>query len=312
MKKRLVALILVLVILVPCAASAAAWYRINTKLRLFYLPDYNSIVLDEYRQDWALTVGKSVDKNWSYITFSNGISGYLEKKFIVRDKSFSAWITKDSTPLKHGPADIFANEGSLNRGDRVTVLTHGKNFSYVKASVGYGYISNGLLSKKKVAPTKTPSSSKKVNYTAWVVSRGGTVGLRTAASGSDSVVFAKYAPGTKVTVLEEVGDFCYVSVPDGNAGFMRTKYLSKNQPAPIPDPSPAPAPVSNYPYNATAVTVGSETKVPVYQGEGLGWSVVIRLDPGAAVRVTAAGKDPYWVKVSINEHAYYMRKQNLR
>ena len=44
MKKRLVAFLLVLVILIPCAASAAGWYRLTEKKRLFNLPDYDSLL----------------------------------------------------------------------------------------------------------------------------------------------------------------------------------------------------------------------------------------------------------------------------
>ena len=48
MKKRLIALLLILVILVPCVASAAGWYRLTDKKRIFNLPDYNSQILDTY------------------------------------------------------------------------------------------------------------------------------------------------------------------------------------------------------------------------------------------------------------------------
>ena len=79
MKKRLVAFLLILVILVPCVASAETWYRLKEQKRLWNLPNYDSKVMDTYRGDWALTVNSSVDKTWSGITVSNGVSGYLEK-----------------------------------------------------------------------------------------------------------------------------------------------------------------------------------------------------------------------------------------
>ncbi len=80
MKKRLIAFLLILVILVPCVASAETWYRLKEQKRLWNLPNYDSKVMDTYRADWALSVNSSVDKTWSAITFSNGVSGYLEKK----------------------------------------------------------------------------------------------------------------------------------------------------------------------------------------------------------------------------------------
>ena len=42
MKKRLVAFLLILVILVPCVASAETWYRLKEQKRLWNLPNYDS------------------------------------------------------------------------------------------------------------------------------------------------------------------------------------------------------------------------------------------------------------------------------
>ena len=300
MKKRFVAFLLVLVMLVPCvAASAATYYRLKGRSRLFYLPDYNSKALDSYRTDWALTVNKNVDKNWASITFTNGRTGYIERSKLVRCSSYTAWVTKNDTPMRHGPDYSFANVGTLNRGDKVTVLTHGSSYDYVKTSGGsYGYVANNALSKKKVTKDKG-SSSKSGSYTAWVVSNGGQVGLRSSASGSNNVVFAKYWPGTKVTVLEYGSEFSYIKIDgDGNTGYMRSKYISKNEPAPIPA-DPTPVTPTFTPYTTTACSSGGNSP-RLYQGEGLGWSSV-KLTVGTTVNVVAKGKDPYWVKVELND-----------
>ncbi len=311
MKKRLIAFLLVLVLIVPCAAaSAVTYYRLNTKsLRLWYLPDYDSRILDSYRQDWALTINKTVDSNWARVTFTNGVSGYMERKFLVRCKSHTAWISKDKTTLRHGPGEVFRAEGTLSQGTKVTVLTDGRNYSYIKSPEGYGYVANSRLSKKQVKAASSVPDGKSVNYTAWVVSNGGQVGLRSSKSTSSTVVFAKYSPGTKVTVTRECGDFVYVKVSDGKTGYMRSKYVSKNKPADLPAPKPGPATFGAG--NAT-VSTSDGKKAAVYQGEGLGWSVVMRLANGTTVYVAADGKDPYWVKVIINDHAYYMQKKDLK
>ena len=188
MKKRLVAFLLVLVILIPCAASAAGWYRLTEKKRLFNLPDYDSKVMDSYRADWALSINSAVDKTWASVTFSNGVTGYMERKFLVLCKSSTAWISAGTANLKHGPGSSFATVGSLSRGDSVTVLTQGNNWSFVSSSAGTGYIANSSLSDNKVSGS-SGSSGKSVNYTAWVASRGDPVGLRSAPSGSNNVVF---------------------------------------------------------------------------------------------------------------------------
>ena len=319
MMKRLVALLLAMIIVFSCAAaSAAGWYRLTDKKRIFNLPSYDSKAIDSYRADWALYINKSVDSTWASITFSNGVTGYIEKKYLSRDKSFTAWISKD-TGLKHGPGSGFANEGSLSKGAKVTVLTNGSNYSFVSSEAGYGYVANGVLSRKKVSGSGSTSGGKTVNYTAWVVTRGDPIGLRAEPSGSDSVVFETYYNGTAVTVLNELGEFSYVRMANGHEGYMRSKYLSKNKPAkissqaaeasiPTGDAPVAPADVqqsSSFPFSATAVKDSEGNSPRLYRGEGLGWSSDV-IAVGATVTVVDAGKDPYWWKVQVNGVSGYM------
>ena len=319
MKKRLIAFLLILVILVPCVASAETWYRLTEQKRLWNLPNYDSKVMDTYRADWALTVNSSVDKTWAGITFSNGVSGYLEKKFFIRDKSYTAWISSATANLKHGPGSGFYNEGTLSKGDSVTVLTRGGSWSFVKSSAGYGYISNGSLSSKKISVSSGSGSSsgKSVNYTAWVVSRGGLVGLRSAPSGSNSVVIDRHYPGTKITVLKECGEFNYVRINyNGNEGYMRSRYISRTKPAQAGSIDPkyssgssgnsgsSSETSSSYPFSATAKSSGGENP-KLYRGVGLGWAYDT-IQPGAAVTVIGGTSDIYWFKVTVNGKTGYM------
>ena len=303
MKKRIVALILVLVLLVPCAlASAEVYYRLKERAKLRQLPNYDCVVLDSYRTDWALTVNSIVDKNWASITFSNGKVGYMERTHFVRCSSFTAWITKDETKLLHGPDYTFKKIGTLNKGDKVTVLTSGSGYSYVRTSQGNGYVPSKLLSKKKVSPSPKPTTPSPVSYAAYVTSKGGTVGLRSKPSGSNDVVFMNVPYGTSITVLTYDKNFCYVSV-DGTEGYMRTKYISKNQPAPLPTADPTAAPFTPYTTTAKADSKGNLPRS--YQGEGLGWSNT-KVEVGTTVDVIAKGKDPYWVKVVVNGSTRWM------
>lgn len=310
MKKRLVALLLVLVMIIPCAmASAVVYYRVNTSsVRLRYLPNYESKVLDSYRQDWCLTINSTAtNKAWVNITFSNGREGYVERSLLARcAAAYTAWVTKDNTGLKHGPGWSFANEGIVNKGDKVSVLSHGRYYDYVRTTGGQtGYLPNDVLSRKKIAPSPSPTPAG--DYTAWVVSLGGSVGLRSSASGANSAVFATYPPGTEVTVVEHGTRFDYVIIKgDGNTGYMRTKYISRDKPAPIPD-KPVPAPFSPY----TTTTKKSGTSSPrLYQGLGLGWSSV-KVEEGAEVNVLEKTKDPYWYKVSVDGSTGYMPDKYL-
>ncbi len=73
MKKRLLALLLVLVLLIPAGvASAATRYRVNTgSLKVRQMPSESAAVLASYRLDYVLTVQSSKD-GWSYVKFTNG------------------------------------------------------------------------------------------------------------------------------------------------------------------------------------------------------------------------------------------------
>ena len=319
MMKRLVALSLALILIISCAAaSAAGWYRLTDTKRIWNLPSYDSKVLDSYRADWALYINKSVDSTWASVTFSNGVAGYIEKKYLSRDKNFTAWVSKD-TGLKHGPGSGFQNEGSLSKGAKVTVLTNGSNYSFVSSDAGYGYVANSVLSRKKVSGSGATSGGKSVNYTAWVVTRGDPIGLRGEPSGSDSAVFETYYNGTAVTVLAELGEFSYVRMANGHEGYMRSKYLSRNKPAqisaqaaaasiPTGDAPVAPADVqqsSGFPFSATAVKDSEGNSPRLYRGEGLGWSSDV-IAVGATVTVLDAGNDPYWWKVQVSGVSGYM------
>ena len=58
MKKRLIALLLVVILLVPAGmASAAGWYRVNTSsVKVHYMAGENSKVLGSYRRDYACKI----------------------------------------------------------------------------------------------------------------------------------------------------------------------------------------------------------------------------------------------------------------
>ena len=103
MKKRLIALLLVLVMLVPAGiASAATWYRVNTSsLKVRFLPSENSKILGSYRKDYAATI-KSTKDGWSYVIFSNGFEGYVQTKYLSKGSSYSAWVAYDNTSLRKG------------------------------------------------------------------------------------------------------------------------------------------------------------------------------------------------------------------
>ena len=204
MKKRLIALLLVIALLIPAGiASAATWYRVNTtSLKVRGMPGENTQVLASYRRDYACTITSTKD-GWSYVKFSNGYQGYVQTKYLSKGKSYKAWVASDDTKLRAMPSGDGAVRATLARGTKVTVLTHGTSYDYVSAgNFGTGYIVNSLLSKKQVKASGAESSSTAVSgggYIAWIMSTG-KVNLRNAASETAPVI-AQYGPATQVYVL---------------------------------------------------------------------------------------------------------------
>ncbi len=237
MKKRIVALLLMCVLLIPVIASAA-YYRVNTSsLKVRLLPEDNAQVLASKPQDSALTVTKKTG-GWSYVKFIDGTEGYVMSNYLAKSSSYSAWITGDGTPLRSSPSWTGSKVGTLAKGAKVTVLTHGKSFDYVKSSIGYGYVGNGALSKKKVKASgnaSVPAFTPAYNYTAWVSNGYRTVNLRTGA-GTNYPVIRAIPTATQVTVLEHGKTWDHISV-NGEEGYMMTKYLTRNEPAPVPTPA---------------------------------------------------------------------------
>ena len=243
MKKRLVALLLVLALLLPVGiASAAAYYRVTTSsLKVRFLPSESAEVLGSYRKDYALTV-KSTKNGWSYVTFSNGFQGYVQSKYIKKASSYSAWVTNDDSAMRVKPEGTAVTLAKLARGRKVTVLTHGSTYDYIDAgSLGKGYIMNGFLSKKKVAASGNASQNMAVTgggYYAWVLNAGGRkVNLRSDAS-TNAPIVNQYPSGTKVYVIAHHAKWDEVSV-DGNTGYMMNQFLSTDEPAPTPTPDPS-------------------------------------------------------------------------
>ena len=303
MKKRLVALLLVLLLVAPCAlASAVTYYRVNTSwLKIREIPSDSGNVLDSYRQDYALTVNKKVDKNWSLITFTNGVQGYALSKYFTKCKSYRAWITSDDTALRRGPGYGFDKVGTLARGAKITVLTHGKTYDYVSTTIGNGYVHNGYISKKKVKASgnaSTPTVSS-VNYTAWTCNAS-KINLRTGASMSSTIIDS-YPSGTQVDVYEHGPEWDYVGV-NGNFGFMKNHYLSKEPPIVTPaDPDPAPF----TPYTAY-ITSKDGKSVNVRKGAGTGYSKKCSANYGAQITVLEP-QSKGWYKIQIGSVTGYVQ-----
>ena len=313
MKKRLVALLLVLALLIPASiASAATWYRVNTSsLQVRQFPSESAKVLGSYRRDYVCTISSTKD-GWSYVVFSNGFEGYVQKKHLSKASSYKAWITNDDTALRRGPDGSFGAIANLARGRKVTVLSHGSNYDYVNAGdMGTGYVINSRLSKKQVKASGTASTSTYVgggNYDAWVMNAGDRkVNLRTSPS-KNATVIAQYPTGTYAYVLSHSSTWDRVQI-NGNEGWMMTQYLSTSAPAPTPVPAVTPDPSGSTSYTAY-VTSSNGKGVNLRRGPGNGHSALMKVPFGA--QVTVLEHTSNWDKVQYNGKTGYMQNKFLQ
>lgn len=312
MKKRVLALLLILVVLLPSAVASAAYYRVNTTwLKVRRLPSSKAEVLDSYRKDWALTINKKYG-DWSYVIFTNGKDGYVQTKYLKKSSSYKAWITTNNTSMRRGPDYSFNTVGTLAKGTKVTVLCHGASYDYISTSVGNGYVKNSFLSKKKVKPSGEESTAVdepvSEGIEGYVVNpNGNPVNLR-RGPGTEYPVISSYKVGTKLTVLTKGSVWCKVTI-SGATGYMMTQYINMDvtktaPPPPAGDPTPTPGPKP--PYTAY-ITSPDGKSVNIHRGAGLGYSNVCRLAVNTVVTVRAH-TNAKWTEIRIgaNRIGYVM------
>lgn len=313
MKKRLIALLLVLALLIPAGiASAATYYRVNTtSLVVRMQPGTSSKQLATYRKDTACTVSKT-ENGWSYASFVNGTTGWVQSKYLSKASSYRAWVAYDNTQLRP-KANGSGSLATLAKGTRVTVLSHGSSYDYVSTNYGNGYIINCRLSKKQVKASGSQSKSNVAsggNYDAWVlIASGHTVNLYSSASTSSPKI-ASYPAATKVYVISHGSQFDKVTV-DGKTGWMQTAYLNRSEPAPTPTPDEGGNGGNQGNTGYTAYVVSANKKqVHARGGAGKGHSVVFNVPYGAPVKVLK--HDKKWDYIQYNGQKGYMDNSFLQ
>ena len=293
MKKRSwFILLLVLTLALPMTmASAAAYYYVSgtSFLKIRELPNNEAKVKDSYRTDFAVVSYKKYDANWAYVHFSDGAEGYVMRKYLKSSSTSTGYVKKDKTALRAGPAATFTETATLSQGDKVRVLTQGRNWSYVSASAGTGYVRNAQLSDKVVKK----SANAGTPYTAWVVNpRNNRVNVR-RGPGKGYAVTTELNPGTQVTVEEVEGKWSLISSPV--TGYMMSTYISKKAPSgttPAPTVTPAPAGTGKVRY---IVSPDGKTVNLRHGPNEKTYAVRARLDYGT--KVTVLSSENGWSRV---------------
>ena len=312
MKKRLIALLLIVALLIPTGiASAATWYRVSTtSLQVRMQPSTSATVLASYRKDSVCTVSRS-QNGWSYVTFYNGTTGYVQSSYLKKASSYRAWVASDGTALRPKPDGSSGSNATLAKGYKLTVLSHGTNYDYVNAGqFGNGFIINSRLSKKQVKPSGNESQSENPgggNYDAWVLIAGArTVNLYSSPN-TNSPRIASYRSATKVHVNTHSKKWDNVTV-DGNTGWMLTAYLSTAEPAPTATPGITPEPGDGS-YTAYVVS-GNKKAVNVRKGNSKNYTVLFKVPYGAPVKVLK--HDKKWDYIQYNGKKGYIENSFLQ
>lgn len=220
MYKKVIAFILVLALLLPFgSALAVRYYRVDTtSLKAHEKPAFSSVVKASYLKDSAVTIVKNAGNGWAKVRFRpGGAALFVRTKYLKLCSSYTAYVTKDSTILRSGPAASFKSLRKLDKGAKVTVLTHGSSYDFVSTSRGKGYIRNSSLSTGK------PSA-----YTAYIKNYENKKVYLRKGPGTKYTIIAMYKTGTKVTVLKSGRTWTKVSV-NGKTGYIKTIFIKKRK-----------------------------------------------------------------------------------
>ena len=297
MKKRsLILILMVLSLLLPLTSSSAATYYYvsgTSSVKLRESPSTNAAVKDSYRADFTVITYKKYDATWAYVHFSNGEAGYVMRKYLKASSTSTAYVTKDDTALRSGPATSFEKTSTLYQGDKVRVLTSGSTWSYVSGSAGTGYVKKSLLSSQSVPK----SGNAGTPYKAYVVNANGrTVNVR-RGPGTNNPVDGELAPGTEITVEHVNGSWSQITGPV--SGWMMNRYISKTEPEPTPtlEPGTTPTPTKNPEAGKVRyLTAKSGSTVNIRRGPSeKGYAVAIALPIGT--KVTLISSENGWSKI---------------
>lgn len=234
--KRVLAMCLVVLLVVGCMsigeAKASSYGTVKGGwLKLRAAASKSAAVLDSYYTGTQVEILGSYGE-WYYVYTSNGKYGYMLGEFLsVNGGGSSAlsgtmYVTSENgkgVKLRTGPDTSYHVIGTYDVGTKVTVISAGSQWHYVKINGTYGYMMAKFLTSSKPVLPSIPS--KPVSSTVSVVSKNGkSVNLRLGA-GKGYAVIGSYSVGTKVSVLGFGREWCQVQV-NGRTGYMMTEFLS--------------------------------------------------------------------------------------
>ena len=143
-----------------------------------------------------------------------------------------------SVNVRHGPSEKgYAVMFTLDVGTEV-VLKHTENgWSYIYAGFASGYVKNQYLTSRKPGTTPTPKPGETPeptkapfkSFKAYIYNENGrSVNIRQDA-GTGYATVGQLKSGTKIKVMDEKGDWYYITDNDGITGYVMKQYVSKKK-----------------------------------------------------------------------------------
>jgi len=204
---------------------------------------------------------------------------------------------------------------SIPNGTRLTILQKGDTWSYLLYGGIGGYVLTQYLSFGNSAPTPTPTPSQNHSsasgIVATVVTTGGSLNMRSRASGGTNII-GSIPNGAKVVVLSRGAEWCQV-VYNGKTGYVMSSFLSFASATPVPPtmpptatPTPTKQPTLSGVYATVKTTSGS---LNLRSNPSGGTNILTTVPNGSRILVTARGAQ--WCMVSFNGYTGYVMSEFL-
>lgn len=304
MKKKLLAVLLLLTVLLPCLAMAADYAIVTSgKLNLRERPSASSRSLGRYSGGTWIRLEGHPTGEWYPVTTPDGKRGYMSGTYLTFSQHGSGRATVAYAPggyvnLRTGPSLDTGIVTRVNSGTPVTILRTTGYWYYVRLTqygqTLEGYIHNSLINTGGTSATVVTRNGGKVNVRSGPSFSYGTLG--------------SLSTGTRVTVLLKGTGWYWIS-GGGLTGFMSSGYLSEDGSRPAPVITPTPRPDRDYSIawvnNPRSTQVLNLRESPSQSSRSLG-----QYYNGKQVHIISHGNT--WCEVYVDGIHGYMMTQYLR
>lgn len=231
--KRFTAFLAVLVLLVTMLMPVGGMAESTTAtvkggwLRLRAGASFDAQTIASYYTGTVVRIHSQSGK-WCYVTTPDGRKGYMYGDYLEIGGApvGAAYVTSRNgkgVRLRSGPGVGYSVIGLYAVGTRLTILSRGNYWHYVRIGSQTGY-----MMAEFIFDGSTPRPDPDPGYTAWVTSTNGrAVNLR-AGAGKNYAVIGSYRVGTQVTVISHGAVWDYIRVGT-RTGYMMNEFLTTTQ-----------------------------------------------------------------------------------